>query len=99
MNQERLLQVLLGQVVSEKSTAAADAVNQHVFKVRRDADKTEVRAAIESLFNVKVKAVRTVNVKGKRKRFGRSFGRRSDWKKAYVALEPGYDIELGGGEG
>ena len=97
MNKERLMQVLLSPVVSEKSTTAADAANQHVFKVLRNANKQEIAAAVELLFEVKVAAVRTVNVKGKQKRFGRSLGKRSDWKKAYVALQAGYDIELGAG--
>ncbi|MDH5518636.1 MAG: 50S ribosomal protein L23 [Gammaproteobacteria bacterium] len=96
MNEERLLQVLLAPHVSEKTTAAADAVNQHVFKVATNATKTEIKQAVEKLFNVKVSKVQVVNVKGKSKRFGQRLGKRSDWRKAYIALEAGQDIELAG---
>ncbi|HHB12744.1 MAG TPA: 50S ribosomal protein L23 [Chromatiales bacterium] len=98
MNEERLLQVLLSPHVSEKSTRLADAARQHVFKVAADATKPEVRRAVEQLFEVKVQAVRIVNTRGKAKRVGQRMGRRSDWKKAYVTLEPGYDIDLTGME-
>jgi len=69
-----------------------------VFRVRRDASKPEIRAAVEFLFEVKVDTVNVVNQPGKAKRFGRSLGRRSDWKKAYVRLQEGQQIELGGSE-
>jgi large subunit ribosomal protein L23 len=98
MNEERLLQVLLSPHVSEKSTRLADEARQHVFKVAPDATKPEVRKAVEKLFDVKVQAVRIVNTKGKVKRFGQRMGRRSDWKKAYVTLMPGHDIDLTGME-
>jgi large subunit ribosomal protein L23 len=94
MNQERLFKVLLAPHVSEKSQFVADAHNQVVFKVSRDATKPEIRQAVEFLFNVKVTEVTTVNVKGKRKRFGALQGRRSDWKKAYVSLAPGQEIDF-----
>ena len=94
MNQERLLQVILAPVVSEKSTLVADKNEQVVFKVATDATKPEVKAAVELLFNVKVDSVQILNVKGKVKRFGRFIGRRSDWKKAYVCLTPGQEIDF-----
>jgi len=94
---ERLHQVILAPVVSEKSTRAAEKGNQAVFKVQRDARKPEIKAAVEKLFNVKVEAVQTTNVKGKSKRFGRFEGRRSDWKKAYVTLAAGQEIDFLGG--
>ncbi|WP_062789194.1 50S ribosomal protein L23 [Aquitalea pelogenes] len=94
MNQERLLQVILAPVVSEKSTMVAEKYQQVVFRVATDATKPEIKAAVEMLFNVKVEGVSTVNVKGKVKRFGRTFGRRKDWKKAYVSLVQGQEIDL-----
>ena len=94
MNQERLTQVILAPVVSEKSTLVADKYEQVVFKVATDATKPEVKAAVELLFNVKVDSVQVLNVKGKVKRFGRFTGRRSDWKKAYVSLTPGQEIDF-----
>jgi large subunit ribosomal protein L23 len=97
MNQERLMKVLLGPVVSEKSTLAADGSGQFVFQVATDATKQEIGRAVELLFDVKVDNVRVLNVKGKRKRFGARNGRRPDWRKAYVGLKPGYDIDFGGG--
>ncbi|MDG4555335.1 MAG: 50S ribosomal protein L23 [Candidatus Competibacter sp.] len=94
MNQERLLKILLAPHVSEKSNRVAERYNQVVFKVTPDATKPEIRDAVELLFKVKVKGVTVVNVKGKRKRFGATFGRRSDWKKAYVSLEAGNEIDF-----
>lgn len=96
--QERLAQVLLGPHVSEKTTAAADANRQVVFKVRTDATKNEIRRAVEWLFEVKVDGVTVVRVPGKAKRFGAVRGRRQAWKKAYVRLAPGHDIDFIGGE-
>jgi len=93
MNQARLLKVLMGPVISEKAAISADANNKHVFKVAADASKPEIKKAVESFFKVKVEDVRTMNVKGKRKRFGQMQGRRSDWKKAYVTLAEGQDID------
>lgn len=98
MNQEKLMGVLLAPHVSEKATLVGDAHNQTVFKVRRDASKIEISQAVELLFDVKVAAVSTVNVRGKHKRFGGRRGRQGDWKKAYVTLAPGSEINLLGGE-
>lgn len=95
MNQERVYQVLLGPHVSEKSTIA-DEAGQVVLRVAKSATKLEVRRAVELLFEVRVRDVRVTNVKGKRKGFGRIRGRRSDWKKAYVSLEPGQKTDLFG---
>ena len=98
MNQERLMTVLLGSHVSEKGTVLAEKHNQIVFKVRRDASKAEIRAAVELMFEVKVDGVQVINQKGKSKRFGRYMGKRSDWKKAYVRLAEGHDIDFIGAE-
>lgn len=97
MNQERVYQILLGPHVSEKSTIVADEASQVVFRVAKRATKLEVRRAVERLFEVRVRDVRVTNVKGKRKGFGRIRGRRPDWKKAYVSLEPGQNTDLFGG--
>ncbi len=94
MNQERLYKVLLGPVVSEKSASVADTANQVVFKVLPNADKAEIKAAVEKMFDVKVQNVRVLNVKGKTKRTKYGIGIRSDWKKAYVRLEQGQDIDF-----
>ncbi len=99
MNQERLMQVLIAPHVSEKSTVAADKAGQHVFKVSPDATKTEVKQAVELMFEVKVDAVRVINVKGKTKRFQQQLGKRKDYKKAYVRLAAGQDISFEGAEG
>lgn len=96
MNQERIYQVLLGPHVSEKATVVAEKNRQFVFKVRPDANKLEIKTAVEKLFDVKVASVNTTLVKGKNKRFGRFLGRRSDYKKAYVALKDGFDIDFVG---
>ena len=98
MSRERLMIVLLGPHVSEKSTTVSEKNNQIVFKVRRDANKSEIRDAVEMLFEVKVDSVQVVNVAGKNKRFGRTMGKRSDWKKAYVTLAEGSDIDFLGAE-
>ena len=94
MNEERLLKILLAPHVSEKSNRLTDRYNQVAFKVTRDATKPEIRDAVELLFKVKVRGVTVLNVKGKRKRFGALAGRRSDWKKAYVSLEAGHEIDF-----
>jgi len=96
MNQERIFKVLLAPHVSEKATLAAEQSNQFVFKIRVDSTKSEIKAAVETLWDVKVKSVKTVNVKGKSKRFGKTEGRRNDWKKAYVSLQDGFDIDFQG---
>lgn len=98
MNNERLSRILIGPVVSEKSTRVADQSRQMVFKVLPDASKPEIRKAVEKMFDVSVTAVQISNVRGKLKRFGRTVGRRSDWKKAYVTLAEGSDIDFVGAE-
>ncbi|MEM7196351.1 MAG: 50S ribosomal protein L23 [Pseudomonadota bacterium] len=94
MNQERLYQIIRRPVISEKSTQAADRDHQIVFEVLSDANKGEIREAVEKLFDVKVSAVKVVNVRGKVKRFGRTPGQRNHWKKAYVRLADGQDIDF-----
>lgn len=94
MNVERLLMVVKEPHTSEKSTALADSNKQFTFKVERNATKSEIKRSVEHLFDVKVNKVTVVNVKGKHKRFRQLSGKRSDWKKAYVALQPGYDIDF-----
>lgn len=98
MSKERLMTVLLGPHVSEKSTAAAEQSNQIIFKVRKDATKAEIRQAVELMFEVKVQNVQVLNQIGKRKRFGGHQGKRSDWKKAYVRLAEGQDIDFMGAD-
>jgi large subunit ribosomal protein L23 len=91
---ERLMNVVLAPVVSEKSTLVADKNRQYVFRVADSATKPEVKAAIELLFKTKVQSVTVSNVKGKEKRFGRFIGRRRNWKKAYVRLAAGQEINF-----
>ena len=91
---ERLLTLLLAPTISEKATHIADQHSQVVFRVVQDATKPEVKAAVELLFKVDVEAVRIANVKGKAKRFGAYSGRRRHWKKAYVSLKPGQEINF-----
>ena len=98
MSQERLMKVLLSPHVSEKTTRVAEQGNQIVFKVLPSATKSEIKKAVELMFEVKVDSVRTLNNKGKLKRFGQSIGRRKDWKKAYVTLAEGQDIDFIGSE-
>ena len=97
MNQERLLQVIKAPHISEKSSILAETDGQYVFKVFPSATKTEIKAAVEALFDVKVEAVRVVNIKGKKKRSGQRFGRRNDIRKAYVSLQSGQELDLMGG--
>lgn len=97
MNEERLMKVLVAPLISEKSSVAAEQNNQVVFKVTTDATKPEIKAAVEMLFEVKVDAVKVANMKGKTKRFGQKMGRRNDWKKAYISLQEGSEIDLLGG--
>ena len=94
MTQERIFQILVSPHVSEKSAVLGDNANQAVFQVATDAKKAEIKAAVEQLFEVKVANVRTVNMKGTTKRQGQRLGKRSDWKKAYVSLEQGHEIDL-----
>lgn len=98
MNQERTLKVLLGPHISEKATVVAEEHGQYVFKVAKDATKPEIKKAVEQLFEVSVKAVRTAVVKGKTKRTRFGMGKRSDWKKAYVSLEQGQEIDFADAE-
>jgi large subunit ribosomal protein L23 len=98
MNEERLMRILVAPHISEKSARVADSSNQVVFRVLPDACKPEIKRAVEKMFNVEVEHVRTAMVKGKQKRFQRTLGKRSDWKKAYVRLKPGHDIDFLGGE-
>ncbi len=93
-NQERLMTVLLAPLVSEKSTMIADRNEQVAFRVTQDATKPEIKAAVELLFKVQVESVQVANAKGKKKRFGRFIGRRRNWKKAYVCLKPGQEINF-----
>jgi len=94
MDRERLMQVLVAPQVSEKSTFVGEKNNQYVFRVVADATKPEIKAAVELMFKTKVRAVRVVNVKGKEKRFGRFEGRRRSWKKAYISLVQGQEINF-----
>ena len=98
MNVERIHQVLRRPIVSEKSTNAAESGQQVVFEVLTDATKNEIKTAVEGLFDVSVEGVQVINVRGKVKRFGKTPGKRTNWKKAYVRLAEGDDIDfLGSG--
>jgi large subunit ribosomal protein L23 len=92
----RLMQVLVAPIVSEKATHVAEKSNTVTFKVLQNATKPEIKQAVETLFNVKVKGVSVANIKGKTKRFGRSVGRRDNIRKAYVTLQPGQELNLSG---
>ncbi len=96
MNQERIYQIILKPVISEKTTVAADKHRQIAFQVLPDASKAEIRRAVETLFEVKVRSVQVANLRGKMKRFGRTPGKRQNWKKAYVRLHEGHDIDFVG---
>ena len=95
MNTQRLTNIIVSPRISEKATVRADLDNQHVFSVLKDATKPEVKKAVELMFDVKVKSVRLLNMQGKLTRVGRTFGKRKDWKKAYVRLQEGFDINYG----
>lgn len=94
MSEARLMNILRAPVISEKSSAAQQDKNTLVFKVLKDATKDEIKAAVETLFNVKVEAVRTLNFQGKVRRTARGFGKRSDCKKAYVTLPEGTQLDI-----
>ena len=94
MNSERLTKVIVGPVIAEKASRVAENHNQVVLKVLPNANKSEIKAAVEMLFDVKVASVATANVKGKVKRTGRVMGKRSDWKKAYITLADGADLNF-----
>jgi large subunit ribosomal protein L23 len=93
MNREQLMSVLIAPHVTEKTSLAMQNHNQYTFRVRRDANKVDIRKAVELMFDVKVAAVQVVNEPGKARRFGRTSGRTQDWKKAYVSLNPGQTID------
>ncbi len=97
-NQERLMRVLIAPQISEKATYVADKHEQVIFKVATDATKPEIKAAVELMFKVKVDSVQVAFVKGKVKRAGRFVGRRNHWKKAYVCLASGQEINFAVGE-
>jgi len=94
MNQERVFQVLMGPHVSEKAAVVADSNNQFVFRVAVDATKLEIKRSVEQLFKVKVENVRTLRVKGKVKRNRFGYSTKPTWKKAYVRLQAGQDIDF-----
>ncbi len=96
MNREKLYQILLGPVITEKATLVSEH-NQVMFRVKLNAAKPEIKKAVEELFSVKVKAVNTMRVKGKTRRFRGIKGRLSDWKKAIVTLEEGQSVDILGG--
>ncbi|MGQ9660117.1 MAG: 50S ribosomal protein L23 [Thermochromatium sp.] len=95
MNKERLMKVLLAPVISEKASRLAENYNQVTFRVLTDATKQEVAKAVELLFEVEVERVQILNVKGKKKRYGQRLGKRKDWRKAYVRLKAGQNIDFG----
>jgi large subunit ribosomal protein L23 len=95
-DENRLAKVLVAPIISEKATRIAEKENQVLFKVLRDANKLEIKAAVELMFKVEVESVQTVNQKGKTKRFGKSMGRRDHVKKAYVSLKPGQELNFSG---
>ena len=97
-SQERLMKVLLAPQISEKATYVADKNNQVIFRVATDATKPEIKAAVEMMFKVNVDSVQVACVKGKVKRSGRIMGRRNDWKKAYVCLAAGQEINFAASE-
>ena len=98
MSKNRLYNILLSPRVTEKTTRVGEHSNQYVFTVVKDANKSEIRDAVEMLFDVSVESVRVVNVKGKSKMFKLRAGKRSDWKKAYVRVQEGQVIDFLGGE-
>jgi large subunit ribosomal protein L23 len=96
--QDRLLQVILAPLITEKATTLADEQQKIGFIVRTDAPKPEIKSAVEMMFKVEVSKVSTINMTGKQKRAGRFMGKRNDWKKAYVTLKPGQEIDFAAGE-
>jgi large subunit ribosomal protein L23 len=93
VNREKLMTVLLAPHVTEKTSLIMQNHNQYVFRVRREATKTDIKQAVELMFEVKVEGVQVVNEPGKMRRFGRRIGRTQDWKKAYVRLAAGQTID------
>lgn len=98
MNEARLARIILAPHISEKATRVAESAHQICFRVRSDAAKGEIARAVEQLFEVEVAAVTTLNQPGKSRGMGRVQGRRPGWKKAYVTLKPGHDIDFAGPE-
>jgi large subunit ribosomal protein L23 len=96
MNQEKLMNLLLAPRVTEKSTLVGEKHRQYVFKVIKTATKPQIKKAVELMFKVEVEAVQVANVKGKQKTFKQTAGKRSDWKKAYVKLKSGFEIDFMG---
>lgn len=96
MNQEKLMNLLLAPRITEKSTMVGEKHQQYVFKVLKTATKPQIRQAVELMFKVEVESVQVANVKGKSKVFKQAVGKRSDWKKAYVKLKPGFEINYMG---
>ena len=96
MNKERMLTILRAPHVSEKASMSSNGLRQYAFHVAKDACKPEIFEAVEQLFNVKVKNVRICNVRGKSVRVGRTQGRHSDWKKAYITLKQDQEIDIAG---
>ena len=94
MNQERMYKILLGAHISEKATVIADEANQFAFKVAKDATRPEIKEAVEKIYGVSVKNVTVLNVKGKVKRNMRGLSKKPSWKKAYVRLDDGHDIDF-----
>ncbi|MGB8857086.1 MAG: 50S ribosomal protein L23 [Burkholderiales bacterium] len=97
-NQERLMVIIQAPLVSEKSTYVADKYEQIIFRVAPDATKPEIKAAVELLFKVQVQSVQVLNTSGKTKRKGRSVGTRGGFKKAYICLAPGQQIDFTAGQ-
>jgi large subunit ribosomal protein L23 len=97
MNDLRIMKILLSPLISEKSTVA-NSNNQYVFKVATDSTKPEIKAAVEKLFNVQVVAVQVINIKPKNVKFGRIEGKRKAWKKAYVRIAQGQEIDFSGAQ-
>ena len=94
MNEERMYKILLGADISEKATVIAEAANQFAFKVTKDATRPEIKEAVEKIYGVVVQGVSTLNVKGKVKRNARGVSKKPSWKKAYVRLAEGHDIDF-----
>ena len=93
MKREQLMNVLIAPHVTEKTATAMQNHNQYTFRVQKHATKTDIKAAVELMFEVKVKGVQVVNEPGKSRRFGKMIGRTQDWKKAYVSLAQGQSID------
>jgi large subunit ribosomal protein L23 len=94
MNEERMYKIILGAHISEKATVIAEAANQFAFKVTKDATRPEIKEAVEKIYGVVVQGVTTLNVKGKVKRNARGMSKKPSWKKAYVRLAKGHDIDF-----